>query len=203
MTDLENRFWLCEQVLEVRQQGGMSLERALAMLHKLTDLETHEPYLSDQPPVPGVMWDHGEPLVEAQVQDLREAWAEDRYDDGLEPLLDGEDDSRANTWIKLAGLNDEFTDENGVLYAERIGDYIKGLTRLALADDESFEPPTEPLLPYREPAEPDAERHCPICWKVLERKRSESHASFAARETDSRSCAATLREQRRREEVAA
>ena len=71
MTDLENRFWLCEQIIEVRQQGGMSLERALAMLHKLTDLETHEPYLSDQLPVPAVTWDYGEPLVDDQVETLQ------------------------------------------------------------------------------------------------------------------------------------
>lgn len=75
MTDLENRFWLCEQVLEVRQQGGMSLERALAMLHKLTDLETHEPYLSDQLPVPAVTWDYGEPLVDDHVETLQFAHA--------------------------------------------------------------------------------------------------------------------------------
>ena len=81
MTDLENRFWLCEQVLEVRQQGGMSLERALAMLHKLTDLETHEPYLSDQLPVPAVIWDYGEPLVDDHTEDLREAWAKDRAEE--------------------------------------------------------------------------------------------------------------------------
>ena len=138
MTDLENRFWLCEQTIEVRQQGGMSLERALAMLHKLTDLETHEPYLSDQLPVPGVMWDYGEPLVDDFVETLQ----------------------FARVAVDMA--------------TQRWGDSLENY-------------------------EPDAERHCPICGKVLERKRNESHASFAARETDSRSCSAKLREQRRRE----
>lgn len=49
--DLENRMALCRDVIDAYREDGLRLERALAMLHRLTDLRAVEPYLSDVPVV--------------------------------------------------------------------------------------------------------------------------------------------------------
>lgn len=47
MTDLENRMSLCGEVVDAYRDDELRLERALLMLHKLTDPEAREPYLGD------------------------------------------------------------------------------------------------------------------------------------------------------------
>lgn len=124
MTDLENRFWLCGEVVDAVREDGLNVKRALAMLHRLTDPGRAEPYLTD---------------LESGWPDVTVATLEVRYDDGLGPL-----------------------------------------------------PPVEEVLATPGPL-------CAICEMPLERRHKESYAAFYARETCSKSHAAMLRAQRKRE----
>lgn len=49
MTDSQNCMELCGDVVDAYREDGLRLERALAMLHKLSAPGTVEPYLGDRP----------------------------------------------------------------------------------------------------------------------------------------------------------
>lgn len=96
MTDSQNCMELCGDVVDAYREDGLRLERALAMLHKLTTPGHTEPYLGDELPVPAAIFGHGKPLVVQHVEDFQKKWAqkmaeplEDEPPARLCPICDG------------------------------------------------------------------------------------------------------------------
>lgn len=210
MTDSENRFWLCEQVIEVKQQGGMAVERALAMLHKLTELESFEPYLSDQPVVPAVTWDYGEPAVDERAEKLYEeataellnSWPDVTVppvigrlaEQQLHPLLEVTFDDGLG---RLPDAEEPMTPEEAAVLLTRAFQPRPSADEIVLGP--LNDQPDYPVLPKTGGI---SSRRCANdeCRKHLRRGKNISAKQFEAIETCSRSCGGIVRGERLRQE---